>query len=45
MQSLRTSLGRDGLVREMDPDAINKEERVGCLELMMRYVTPSLSVE
>jgi nuclear pore complex protein Nup107 len=26
MQALRTGSGRDGLVREMDPDAINREE-------------------
>ena len=26
MQALRTCSGRDGLVREMDPDAINREE-------------------
>jgi nuclear pore complex protein Nup107 len=26
MQALRTSSGRDGLVREMDPDAISREE-------------------
>jgi nuclear pore complex protein Nup107 len=26
MQALRTGSGRDGLVREMDPDAVNREE-------------------
>ncbi|KIM73767.1 hypothetical protein PILCRDRAFT_828819 [Piloderma croceum F 1598] len=26
MQALMTGSGRDGLVREMDPDAINREE-------------------
>jgi nuclear pore complex protein Nup107 len=27
MQSLRTGTGRDGLVREMDPDAVSREGR------------------
>lgn len=26
MQALRTGSGRDGLVKEMDPDAVNREE-------------------